>query len=155
MIINIPGREEINIENIVFDYNGTIAVGGVIKPSIREKIRKLTSMVNCIVLTADTYGDARVQCDEVGLNIITFEGEGAGQHKRRIVENLSPEKCLCIGNGFNDIQMCTVAALSIGIIEGEGISGRLISSVDIVINTIDDALDLILNPKRMIATLRN
>lgn len=155
MIIKIPGREEININNIVFDYNGTIAVGGKIKLSIVDKLKSLTSIVNCVVLTADTYGDAKKQCDEIGINIITFEGEGAGNKKKAIVEDFGAENCLCIGNGYNDIPMCKIAGLSIGVIEGEGICSSLIGAVDIVHSSIESAIDMILNEKRIIATLRN
>ena len=50
--------------------------------------------------------------------------------------------------------MCRIAELSVGIIEAEGAYGRLIANVDICTRSIEEALDVIAMPKRMVATLR-
>ncbi|MEG0371042.1 MAG: ATPase P [Clostridium sp.] len=155
MLINIPGRGEINIEYIIFDYNGTIAVNGSIKEDIKEKLSKINNIVNTIVLTADTYGSAKRECDKVGLTTKIFPKENAGEFKKDIVQGLGAKRCLCIGNGYNDIGMCSIAVLSIGVIEGEGMCSSLINNTDIVVSSIDSALDIILNKERIIATLRN
>ena len=59
------------------------------------------------------------------------------------------------GNGFNDIQMFDKAVLSIATIEKEGMCSKLISHSDIVVYSILDAFDLLLNANRLKATLRN
>ena len=41
MIIDIPNYDKLNISNIVFDMNGTIAENGVISNDVREKINTL------------------------------------------------------------------------------------------------------------------
>lgn len=59
MKIEIPGYKELNLRYLVLDYNGTIAMGGKIKESVKERIRKLAEEMDIIVLTADTYGTAK------------------------------------------------------------------------------------------------
>ena len=34
--IHIPGREPLFIENVVMDYNGTLAVDGILPESVKE-----------------------------------------------------------------------------------------------------------------------
>ena len=51
--------------------------------------------------------------------------------------------------------MCRIAELSVGIIEAEGAYGRLIANVDICTRSIEEALDVLAMPKRMVATLRD
>ena len=59
-----------------------------------------------------------------------------------------------VGNGNNDIDMLKNAELGIAIIGKEGCSVKSLLSADIVVNNIIDAINLLLNEKRMIATLR-
>lgn len=155
MRIEIPGREVLNIENIIFDYNGTLAVDGLIKKSIKENLRKLSEEFNVYVLTADTYGSAKNECEKLNMNLKTFPKENAGTSKNEILSSIGKNKTICIGNGFNDVLMCKNSALSIGILDEEGISSALISSVDIVARGIETAIEIILNKNRIIATLRN
>jgi hydroxymethylpyrimidine pyrophosphatase-like HAD family hydrolase len=76
------------------------------------------------------------------------------QEKRKIIEQLGGKRCIAVGNGRNDLPMCRIAELSVGIIEAEGAYGRLIANVDICTRSIEEALDVLAMPKRMVATLR-
>lgn len=155
MKINIPGRETITIENIVFDYNGTIAVGGEIIEGAGLGLESLKKLANIYILTADTYGTVEKECESLGVKVLTFPKENAGEEKRKIVEFLGGNKTICIGNGFNDIPMFKESALSIGIIEGEGACGKLLIHSDIICKSIKEAIELILDVNRIKATLRN
>ena len=79
--IEIPGRAPMDIANVVFDYNGTIAVDGKVLPELRERIEALLKLVPVYVLTADTYGTVRAQCEPLGMIVHTFPREGAAQCK--------------------------------------------------------------------------
>lgn len=155
MNIEIPGREVINIKNIIFDYNGTLAVDGLIKETIKEDLKKLSKEYNVYVLTADTYGSAKEQCEMLGIKLKTFPKENAGLSKDEILKSLGENETICVGNGFNDVLMCKRSILSIGILDEEGISSSLITSVDIVAKGIESALKIIINKNRIIATLRS
>lgn len=155
IIYGIPGRENIQIENIVFDYNGTIAVDGKLIDGIKELFLELERYANIYILTADTYGTVVEECRELAGKVLTFPGENAGGHKRDIVKKLGCNKTLVVGNGFNDIPMFEEAILSIAIMEKEGTSGKLLSMADIVSRNIIEAINIILNKNKVKATLRN
>nr|MBN1229125.1 ATPase P [Anaerolineae bacterium] len=59
-----------------------------------------------------------------------------------------------IGNGGNDAGMLRVAAISIAVLDREGLNTESLQAADIVVTSALDALDLLLKPKRLVATLR-
>ena len=59
---NIPGFGELLLEHAVFDYNGTLALDGLLLPHVREKLLALAETMNIRILTADTFGSVRGQC---------------------------------------------------------------------------------------------
>jgi len=152
--IKVPGRCEYKIENIVFDYNGTIAVNGKIIPSIAENLAILSNMANVYVLTADTYGSASMECRALKLTVKTFPNDKAADYKAKIVEELGKDNTVCFGNGYNDIRMFKAAALSIAVLENEGMCSKLLAESDIMVKSMEDGINLLLNPKALIATLR-
>lgn len=155
LIYDIPGMGEIKIENIVFDYNGTVAVDGKLIENVKESLVGLKDYANIYILTADTYGTVEAQCSALGIDVKTFPKENAGLFKKRIVEGLGAKKTICVGNGVNDVEMFKICAISIATIEEEGCSGKLLMHTDIAVKNIENAIGLILNEDRMRATLRN
>lgn len=155
LAINIPGRGILEFENVVFDYNGTLAVDGQLSPVVKDMLLKLKDFLNVYILTADTYGTVQKACDGLDIHIKTFPRENAGLFKKNIVKELDTTKTLCVGNGFNDIQMLKESALSIAVIEKEGCSGKLLTVSDIVVTSIEDVFEMLLKPDRIKATLRN
>lgn len=155
LIYEIPGRGDIEIENIVFDYNGTIAVDGKILEGVKEGLLELEKYANIYILTADTYGTVEKECNDIDVKVLTFPQQNAGKSKRDIVKKLCGEKTLCVGNGFNDIPMFKEAILSIAVVEGEGASGKLFIHADIVAKSILEVMKIILNKNKVKATLRN
>lgn len=154
LTIEIPGRETLEVSHVVLDYNGTVAVDGALLPGLAERIAALKESVTVTVLTADTYGTVRAQCDPLGIAVETFPRAGAAQCKEEIVRGLSGGAA-CVGNGFNDIQMFDAAALSIAVLEKEGLCAALLAHADVLVSSPLDALDLLLRPKRLCATLRS
>ena len=154
MRIEIPGYKTMDLKYLILDYNGTIAKDGIIPESVKERLKKLSRIYEIYVLTADTHGTARKMCEGLPLKIQTFPGNAAAEEKRKIIEQLGGKQCIAVGNGRNDLPMCRIAELSVGIIEAEGAYGRLIANVDICTRSIEEALDVLAMPKRMVATLR-
>ena len=151
--IDIPGREIIMIEHLVLDYNGTVAEDGQLIDGVEERMRSLKELVNIHVLTADTYGTVRAQCDPIGVHVETFPRAGAAECKLEIVQRLGSH-VMCVGNGFNDVLMFDAADLSVAVLEKEGTYAGLIAHADIVTRSIVDAFDLLIRTDRMRATLR-
>lgn len=152
--IDIPGRDTITIEHLVLDYNGTIAEDGNLIEGVAERLIQLKDFVEVHVLTADTYGTVRSQCEHLGVHVETFPRPAAAECKLEIVKNLGSH-IMCIGNGYNDVLMFGPAELSVAVIEKEGTYARLVTHADVLTTSINDALDLILKPKRLKATLRS
>lgn len=152
--IKVPGRRDYQIENIVFDYNGTIAVNGKISNDTRDKISELCKIANVYVLTADTYGSAAKECEGLDLTLKTFPTCNAADFKAEIVNELGRDTTICYGNGYNDMKMFKIASLSIAVLEKEGMCATLLSEADIIVKSIEDGINLLLNPNALIATLR-
>lgn len=151
--ISIPGRETLRIEHLVLDYNGTIAVDGLLIEGVQERIEQLLPHVAIHVLTADTYGTVTAQCEPLGIHVEKFPREGAAACKKAIVERLSG--VCAVGNGYNDIPMFDSAELAIAVLEGEGMCSSLLLHGDVLVKSILDGLDLLLRPVRLRATLRS
>jgi P-type E1-E2 ATPase len=152
--IVIPGRQIYRFEHLVLDLNGTIALDGEIIPGVEERLEVLRDNIAVTVVTADTHGNATVigQSIEVAIHRIDAGSENA--QKSELVNKLGKEHTVCIGNGTNDVSMLKEAALGICIIGHEGASSEAVMSADVVMNDINHALDLLLHPGRLIATLR-
>ena len=153
LTIQIPGREAFPISHLVLDYNGTIALDGEIIPGIKERLDKLCADLDICVITADTHGTAAKKCEGLPLQVLTFPTTEVGKIKAEEVRRRTGGVA-CIGNGFNDILMSDAADLSICVMGTEGCCSALISHTDITVTSILDALDLLLIPGRIRATLR-
>ncbi len=154
MKITIPGFKELNIKNLIFDYNGTLAKDGKIDKKIKKRIEKLDKNFNIFVITADTFGTVKEELKGVDLEILILKSKNHTKEKEKFVKNLNPKVSVAIGNGNNDALMLKIASISIAVIEEEGCSKDALINSDIVCKDIKDAMDLFLNPKRLVATLR-
>ncbi len=151
--IQIPGREELILSHLILDYNGTIAEDGNIIEGIRPRLAALSRSLSIYVITADTHGTAAQKCQGLPLQVLTFPTTEVGRIKAEEAQKLSGG-VVTIGNGFNDIQMSDAADLSICVMGREGCCGALLLHTDVVVTSIEDALDLLLKPGRLRATLR-
>lgn len=151
--ISIPGREELFFSSVVLDYNGTVACDGLLLPEVAERIPALKKLADVYVLTADTYGTVRRQCEGLGVEVKTFPKEGASKCKEEIVRSLGGG-VFAVGNGFNDMDMFDAADLSVAVLHREGMCASLLAHADVLVTSPADALDLLLKPDRLRATLR-
>lgn len=152
---DIPGIENIKIKNIIFDYNGTIAEDGNLIEGVKDKIVELSKRkVDVYVVTSDTNGSVKKQCEGLPVNIIIFDKENASEDKKKIAQRLGSKNTISIGNGKNDLKMFENSSISIAIIGKEGCFTKTLFESDIVVNSIIDAIDLLLEPNRIRATLR-
>lgn len=151
--VSLPDGQELRFLHAVFDYNGTLALDGAISEEVKTRLTDLAKLLHVVVITADTFGSARSQLAGVpGIELVIL-GTGHGDAKKaEFVRRLAPH-VVVIGNGMNDRLMFGLAT-SICVIGREGASGRALSSADIIVTRPEDALDLLLNNRRMVATLR-
>lgn len=137
------------------DYNGTLAVDGVLQPGVREALETLSHSLTLHVLTADTFGVAKENLKGVPCTLHILPAADQQAAKLAYVEALGPGQTVSIGNGRNDQRMLKAARLGIAVILEEGASIQTLMAADIVCTSIVDALALLANPLRLTATLRS
>jgi len=76
------------------------------------------------------------------------------KQKAKYVEELGAEYVVAFGNGKNDRKMLKKASLGIAIMLEEGCAVETLLNADIIVKSPVDAVDLLLNPKRLVAVLR-
>jgi soluble P-type ATPase len=152
--IDIPGFGLVRLEHLVTDFTGTLSVDGRLLPGIREQLGKISEFLKVHVLTADTFGKARGELQGVNCEFHLLHGEGHDVQKEDYVTKLGPERVVALGNGNNDRKMLKVVRVGIAVCLEEGCSKDALTSADILVTSANDALDLLLNPKRLKATLR-
>ena len=155
IIIDIPGKRKIDAEHLVLDFNGTIAIDGKFIDGVLGKIVQVSENLNIHVLTADTFGTVLGELKDLPVTIKILEPTQQDLQKLDYVKNLGWSHVIAIGNGKNDHLMLRESALSIGIIQTEGAYSQIIYDTQVICTSINDALSLLINPKRLIATLRN
>ncbi|MCD6116304.1 HAD hydrolase family protein [bacterium] len=152
--IQIPGSDNINIKHLVFDFNGTLAIDGKLIEGVRERLLKLSDFVKIHVITADTFGMARKELKSVPCSLKILSSDTQAEEKAKFVKSLEKQNVCAIGNGFNDNEMVRSAELGIAVIQEEGAAKATILNSDIICKSIIDAMEILLNPKRITASLR-
>ena len=152
--ITIPGRGKYRLQNLVLDFNGTLAFNGVLLEGIVERLAVISNLLEVYVITSDTFVSVGKQMADLPVTIIRLSSSDHKQEKKDFVESLGTDSVIAIGNGSNDSAMVRIAAIGIAVIQQEGAASGTVQSADLVFTSIIDALDVILNPQRMIATLR-
>ena len=153
--LDIPGRGRLQIERLVLDVNGTIAEDGHVRPGVKERIARLSRQIDVVLVTADTFGRQGLVDRELDLEATRLEqGKSEAPQKAALVTRLGAASTVAVGNGANDEQMLREAAIGICVLESEGTATAALHAADVITRTINEALDLLLNPRRLIATLR-
>jgi soluble P-type ATPase len=153
--VDIPGFRHLDLSHLVLDYNGTLAVDGAMLPGVAEALRALAPSLSIHVITADTFATAAASLR--GLPVSRVMAPHKDQHAAKMdyVKGLGAHSVVAIGNGRNDRKMVEAAAIGIALVQAEGAAVETITRADIVCTNILDALGLLREPKRLIATLRS
>jgi soluble P-type ATPase len=152
--IAIPGRGNLQFEYLVLDLNGTIALDGEIIEGVKERLLVLGDSLSIIVVTADTYGSAQKHMVSLPVRIHIINRSNEDAQKLTLIQGLGGEKTVSIGNGSNDVSMLKEASLGICVMGPEGAAAGTITVSDVIVPDINSALDLLIKPERLIATLR-
>lgn len=150
--VEIPGRATLRLAHLVLDVNGTLALDGVLLPGVKQRLDQLRPLLEIHLLTADTHGHQAAIDAELGLKATIIQ-QGAVE-KGAYVLSLSGEQVVTIANGTNDTAMFNAAGLRIAVLGPEGLAADLLKASDILVRDINDALDLLLHTRRLVATLR-
>jgi soluble P-type ATPase len=152
--IQIPGFGDLTLEHLVLDYNGTLAVDGVLLPGVKEALNVISEKLTVHVVTADTFGLAAKGLAGVHCQLTVLEKGQQDRAKADFVHRLGTDRTVSIGNGRNDALMLSASSLGIAVILAEGASAVSLNAADIVCSDIVCALELLTHPLRLTATLR-
>jgi P-type E1-E2 ATPase len=152
--LNIPGRETIELEYLVFDVNGTLAVDGLLLDGVTRAIKSLRDRLEVHLLTADTHGRQQAIDRQLNLQAVRVQPGSEAVQKADYVCKLGSQRVAAIGQGANDSAMLKEAALGICVLSVEGTAVETLLAADLVVPDIFAAFDLLEKPLRVVASLR-
>jgi P-type E1-E2 ATPase len=152
--LTIPGRGDYVLNHAVMDVNGTLATDGRLLKGVEPRLIALADTIEIHLLTADTHG--RQAEIDAALKLVATRIQPGNEvdQKTAFVSKLGAQSVIAIGNGGNDVGMLKAAALGIAVLGEEGLSVEAMLAADVVCPSIIDALDMLLIPLRLRATLR-
>ena len=152
--LEIPGRGSLQLQHLVSDVNGTLAVDGRLLAGPSRRIRALKDRLTVHLLTADMH-DQQAEIDfQLGLQAVRIGPGNESAQKADYIRRLGAEHVIAIGQGSNDAEMLKAAAIGICVLSAEGTAVETLMSADLVLPDIDTALELLEKPIRMVASLR-
>ena len=152
--IQRQGREPVEIEFILMDFEGTLASHRRVHPKAKDKINLLSKRTKIYILTTGEKEVVSEVLKKVKAEIVYLPERGISEKKLDLLRQLGPTRTVAIGNGVDDAQMIEEAGLSICIMGKEGTSVEAMIKADLIFTNILDALDFLLKPLRQKATLR-
>jgi soluble P-type ATPase len=153
-VVDVPGADRLVLEHLVLDYNGTLACDGALLAGVDALLAALAADLELHVVTADTFGGARVGLADVPCRLVVLPPENQAEAKGEYVARLGASSTVAIGNGRNDAAMLAAAVLGIVVIQEEGASTEAIAAADVACPSIHAALEMLSKPDRLKATLR-
>jgi P-type E1-E2 ATPase len=153
--LDVPGAGSLRLHHLVLDVNGTLALDGALVPGVSERLTALRKDLEVLLITADTHGGQTTIDAALGLTALRLvRGRPEAEQKAALVRKIGSESVVAIGNGENDVLMLREARLGIAVLGEEGLATAALNAADVLASSIVSALDLLLKPKRLVATLR-
>jgi P-type E1-E2 ATPase len=152
--LNIPGRGLLELEHLVCDLNGTLALDGQLLEGVGRALTDLRDRLEIHLVSADTRGRLELITRQLNIRSARIQAGDESQQKADYVRHLGAERVIAIGQGANDAEMLKCACLGICILSREGTAIPALLAADLVAPDIYTALEMIEYPLRLVATLR-
>ncbi|OGO35697.1 MAG: hypothetical protein A2W35_01800 [Chloroflexi bacterium RBG_16_57_11] len=152
--LSIPGQGLIELEHLVCDVNGTLALDGQLLDRVARALTDLRDRLQLHLLTADTHGRQELIDRQLNVKAVRLQMGEESQQKADYVRRLGAERVVAIGQGANDAGMLECSRLGICVLSNEGTAIQALLAADLVVPNIYTALEIIENPLRLVATLR-
>lgn len=152
--VDIPGHGPLRLEYLLLDVNGTLTCDGVLLPGVAELLRQLRCLLDVQLVTADTRGTAGRLASMLGVSVTVVPAGEEAISKAEVARRLGVDRVAAIGNGAVDAALLAKVALGIVVVGPEGAAVSALLAGDVVVNSVDAALGLLLDERRLIATLR-
>jgi P-type E1-E2 ATPase len=154
LTVEVPGWGTLALAHLVLDVNGTLALDGMLIAGVGDRLVGLQRQLAIHLVSADTHGRLDAIAAELGLRAQRLTLGLEAEQKAQFVQTLDAAQVVAVGNGANDVAMLRAAALGIAVLGPEGMATAAISAADVLVASIHDALDLLTQPRRLVATLR-
>lgn len=151
LVVDVPGHGRLDLRTLVADLNGTLTNRGRMLPGVAGRMSRLTQLVRVVLASADTFGTLAAIAAELG---VEFRQAADAESKLSLLDELGRESTVMVGNGANDALALHAAGLAIAVLGPEGASSAALAAADVVCPSIDQALDLLLDERALVATLR-
>ncbi|HJW89012.1 MAG TPA: hypothetical protein VJ436_00075 [Anaerolineales bacterium] len=152
--LKIPGRGLLELEHLVSDVNGTLAVDGQLLDGVVRSMAVLRDRLQLHLLTADIHGRQEIIDRQLNLQAVRIAPGEEARQKAEYIRRLGAEHVVAIGQGANDAGMLKEAALGICVFSAEGVAIETLLAADLVTLDIFTALTLLEKPLRIVASLR-
>lgn len=152
--VTIPGRGIIQLEHLVCDVNGTLAVDGKLIEGVAAAVNRLRDRLAVHLITANTHASQEFIDHQLSLKAHILTPGDEARQKVEYIQHLGAQNVIAIGQGANDAGMLAAAAIGICVLSREGSAVAAINSADLVTADILIAFELIEKPVRLVATLR-
>ncbi|MBM3122188.1 MAG: ATPase P [Chloroflexi bacterium] len=152
--LDVPGHGILRLQHLVSDVNGTLAVDGCLIDGAARGLLALADRLTLHLLTADTHGRQATIDGQLGLRAVRIPAGGEAEAKAAYVRGLGSDSVVALGQGANDTSMLREAALGICILGPEGAAVEALMAADVAAPNITEALALLAQPMRLVATLR-
>jgi soluble P-type ATPase len=152
--LTIPGRGVYELEHLVCDVNGTLAIDGQLLDGLPKILTVLRDRLTLHLLTADTHGKQSIIDHRLNTQAVIIKGGDESLRKAEYVRQIGAEHVVAIGQGANDAAMLQTAKLGICVISQEGVAIETMLAADLLAPDIYSALELLEKPLRIVASLR-
>lgn len=152
--VHFPDQTSMRLSYLLCDVNGTISLDGKLIEGVEAAFNNLKQVLEIYLLTADTQGTAEEIANFLGVKYHRLQPGNEARQKEDFLMHLGAEKTIAMGQGANDVLMLKKSMLGICVLSKEGIASQTLLAADLVAPDILTALEILQNPKRIIATLR-
>ncbi|MEW6093610.1 MAG: ATPase P, partial [Chloroflexota bacterium] len=130
--LDIPGRARLQLQHLVLDVNGTLAVDGDLLDGIAKRLSSFRDRLEVHLLTADAYGRQEIIDRQLNLQAVRVGPGNEAAQKMEFVQRLGAGTAAAIGQGANDAGMLQAAALGICVLSPEGAAVEAILAADLL-----------------------
>jgi P-type E1-E2 ATPase len=150
--LEISGWEPVELAHLLVDVNGTLTRRGELLDGVPERTRELKRLIDVRLVSADTFGTLADVASTLDVEAV-FAPDIAS--KLRLLEEVGASRTVYIGNGSNDAAALQHAVLGIAVLGPEGLSTAALAAADAVCLSAGDALEMLLDPRLLAATLHS
>ena len=147
MLIKLNDGTNLDINNILIDFEGVVSVTGSVPYGVKEGIQELQSKGIQITLIVDQLSEVLINLSKLlGVNI---ESPQSDADYKIIARNVDLSKTAYLGCRKSKYILYRQCALKVAVLQAEGLAVSILPTSDILVKHINDAIDLLIYSERI------